>query len=206
MLGQMTVPGGLQTNILWTYKAGADDDIVNLSFDIEVYLASNCALVGSYEYDQFLFGKSLPGNGANGWNFMFGTQCNKGSGKWEVFNQSAGSWVSRPLVPCSMTCGAWHEIAEAAHRIAGDYTGCAGGTRPCMYYDSLTIDGVLQPNYAITEPAGPLNSTWTSNLGMQFQVDVPSSVGTGVSFSEYLDSATFTATDGNVRTSGGAWF
>lgn len=171
------------TNLLATYKAGANDTATSLSFDGHFYIPTNASLVSQFEFDQFILSTT------DDIEYMFGSQCNKTAGFWQVWNQLSGTWVNTSVV-CSLTAGTWYEIAETAHRVPGD-TSCSG--MPCLHYDSLTINGVAQSGFAMTEPAGPLPGGWTSNTGFQFQMNAVSAGSSGAAIVEYVDELMFSA-------------
>jgi hypothetical protein len=60
-----------------------------------------------------------------------------------------------------------------------------------MYYDTLTLDGVVHPVNAVY-PAGPLPNGWSSAVGFQVQIDI-GTTGSPVTVDEYLDLADFSA-------------
>lgn len=169
------------TNLLWTKKVGANDAALSLFFDVHVNIPANKALVGQFEFDQFIFRTS------DNTEYMFGTQCNQASGKWDVFNQATGAWVPTSAT-CSLSVG-WHEIRQDVHRVAGDTSSCAG--HPCMFYDALIVDGVAQSGFATVQPAGALPVGFTSNVGFQMQFNILPAGSGGATVSEFLDEATF---------------
>lgn len=198
-LSETTKPGSSQTNILTTFKTGSStltaSSILTLSFDAKFYLSANSASASSFEYDQFIFIAPCSGKCVNppyNVEFMFGTQCHQGgTAKWQIFNQQTNSWVDTSL-HCSLSPSTWHHIQQTVHRVAGDSNNCNG--QPCMYYDSLTIDGIVQPGFAAVLPAGTLPSTWGSDTGFQFQIDVTPA---NTTVSENMDEASFTQYGGS---------
>lgn len=200
----MVAPAATQgTNILETKKIGAHDEAIALSFDVWVFIPSNVALFGQFEFDQFIFSQT------DNVEYMFGTQCNITEGKWDVFDQNAGTWVAT-----TSTCdfgsrgGTWVRVQETAHRVYGDTNGCSGF--PCMYYDSLSINGVGQSGYAAVKAAGVLPGGFTSNCGFQYQFNILPAGSSGATVFEAIDLANFSFTPvgsalGNgVNISGGA--
>lgn len=172
------------TNALWPYKSStACDTCANFSDSFEVYLGSNSAQAGSFEYDVFDFAQSL------NTEFMWGMQWNQASGVWQVFNQAAGSWVNTS-VTTALSYSSWHHIQRTYHRVQGDTSNCSG--QPCMYYDTLTIDGTAHV-LNMVEPAGTLPTGWTSAIGWQAQIDIGTISGSQTVL-ENLDQVAFTAT------------
>ena len=73
--------------------------------------------------------------------------------------------------------------------LSGDTNRCDG--MPCMYYDSVTIDGDEHPVNA-KYPAGHLPHGWSSAVGFQFQIDI-GDVSSPVTVEEFVDLADFSA-------------
>ena len=119
---------------------------------------------------------------------MFGTQCNQVNKLWQVFDQLHGHWMNTD-VQCSLAANQWHEVRWDAHRVSGDTNRCDG--MPCMYYDSVTVDGTVHPVNA-KYPAGHLPHGWSSSVGMQVQIDI-GSTKSHVTVDEYLDLVDFVA-------------
>ncbi len=170
------------TNVLWTYIAGAQDDILISSFDLEVYIADNGDKAGQFEYDQFDFSLSQHTE------FMWGSQCNQTSGVWDVFDQQHLHWVATN-VPCALSYGVWHRIEETVHRVKGDTNQCSG--EPCEYYDTLIVDGVVH-TLNLVYGASALPSGWGSAVGFQVQIDALPTAN-GATITEYLDEANYSA-------------
>lgn len=72
----------------------------------------------------------------------------------------------------------WHHIIWQVHRTSDGK----------MHYDSLTLDGVRHV-LNLAQPSGPLPKGWTGNLGVQWQLDTPSSP---ITFNEWVDSVKLT--------------
>jgi hypothetical protein len=179
---KVSITGSQNTNALWTYIAGSDDAATSVSMSVNVYPTSRAPVAGSFEYDLFQFSKST------GIEFMWGSQCNQASRLWQVFDQLHGHWMNTN-VACSLTPDKWHSVLWNVHRVAGDSNQCSG--KPCMYYDTLTVDGVVHPVNA-KYPAGPLPAGWSSAVGFQVQIDI-GTTGQPVTIGEYLDLADFSA-------------
>ena len=179
---EVSITGPEYSNALWTYIAGADDSATSLSTSLWVYPAGKASVAGSFEFDQFQFSKS------QGIEFMWGSQCNQVNGLWQVFDQLHGHWMDT-AVKCALKPNHWHHVRWDVHRVSGDTDRCSG--KPCMYYDTLTVDGVVHPVNAVY-PAGALPNGWSSAVGFQVQIDI-GSTGQGVTIDEYLDLADFWA-------------
>jgi hypothetical protein len=179
---EFSITGPEYSNALWTYIAGADDDATSLSTSLWVYLTDKASVAGSYEFDQFDFSKST------GIEFMWGTQCNQVNRLWQVFDQLHGHWMNTS-VKCALKANEWHHVRWDVHRVSGDTDRCSG--KPCMYYDTLTVDGVVHPVNAVY-PAGTLPNGWSSAVGFQVQIDI-GLTGQPVTIDEYIDLADFWA-------------
>ena len=179
---EFLLAGPSYTNALWTYKAGADDSATSFSMTFWVYPTASASSAGSFEFDQYDFSSST------GIEFMFGTQCNQVNKLWQVFDQLHVHWMNTG-VGCSLPANQWHEIRWDAHRVSGDTNRCDG--MPCMYYDSVTVDGNVHPVNA-KYPAGHLPHGWSSGVGFQFQIDI-GKVGSPVTVEEFVDIASFSA-------------
>jgi hypothetical protein len=179
---KVSITGPQYSNALWTYIAGSDDSATTFSTNLWVYPGQKASVAGSFEFDQFSFSKST------GTEFMWGSQCNQVNHLWQVFDQLHGRWVNT-AVRCSLAPNKWHHVRWDVHRVAGDVDRCSG--RPCMYYDTLTVDDVVHP-VNVKYPAGPLPGGWSSAVGFQVQIDI-GATGSPVTIDEYLDLADFTA-------------
>jgi hypothetical protein len=179
---KVSITGPQYSNALWTHIDGADDSATSFSMSLWVYPAGKASVAGSFEYDLFDFSKST------GIEFMWGSQCNQVNGLWQVFDQLGGQWVNT-AVQCSLAPNRWHHVRWDVHRVAGDTNRCSG--KPCMYYDTLTVDNHVHSVNA-KYPAGPLPNGWSSAVGFQVQIDI-GSTGAPVMINEYLDLADFVA-------------
>jgi hypothetical protein len=179
---RVSITGPQHSNALWTYVAGVHDAATSFSMSLWVYPAAKASVAGSFEYDLFDFSKST------GIEFMWRSQCNQVNGLWQVFDQFGGQWMNT-AVHCSLAANRWHFVRWDVHRVSGDTNRCSG--QPCMYYDTLTVDNVVNPINAMY-PAGPLPIEWSSAVGFQVQIDIGSTV-LPVTINEYLDLADFAA-------------
>ena len=170
------------TNALWVFLAGSCDSCTNVTSNFEVYLPSNASSASSFEFDQFIFDKTQL------YNLMWGSQCATG-GDWQIASATS-SWVNT-TVPCSLSLTTWHTIQWQVHRIAGDVS-CAGGL-PKLYWGTLTIDGTANA-VNMSMCASALPSTYASQSGHQFQIDIPTASSTSpVTINEYIDQSSFQA-------------
>jgi hypothetical protein len=179
---EVSITGPSYSNALWTYHAGADDSATSFSMSLWVYPTGAASVAGSYEFDQYLFSRSI------GVEFMWGSQCNQVNQLWQVFDQLHGHWINTS-VKCSLSPNTWHKVRWDVHRVAGDTNRCSG--MPCMYYDTLTVDGTVHP-VNVKYPAGRLPGGWSSAVGFQVQIDI-GATGPDVTVDEYIDTANFTA-------------
>jgi hypothetical protein len=179
---QVSITGPSYSNALWTYIAGSHDSATSLSMDLWVYPSGAASVAGSYEFDLFDFSSSTRVE------FMWGSQCNQVNGLWQVFDQLHKHWINTN-VRCSLTPNTWHRVRWDVHRVAGDTNRCSG--KPCMYYDTLTVDGVPHA-VNVKYPAGPLPNGWTSAVGFQVQIDI-GQTGSPVTVNEFVDMADFVA-------------
>lgn len=179
---EVSITGPQYSNALWTYIAGADDNATSFSTSLWVYLTAKASVAGSFEFDQFDFSSS------SGIEFMWGSQCNQVNHLWQIFDQLHGRWRNSPA-PCSLAPNTWHYVRWDVHRVSGDTNRCSG--KPCMYYDTLTVDMVVYPINTMY-PAGPLPNGWSSAVGFQVLIEV-GATGSPVTVDEYLDLADFSA-------------
>ncbi|HXM63720.1 MAG TPA: choice-of-anchor D domain-containing protein [Terriglobales bacterium] len=183
LVGQSGLSSGQTTNVLWPWKGGIQN---YASHFIGIYHVCypSVSNIQSSEKDQFQFN--------SGQRFMMGSQCESptlGNGKWDIWNQAAnsggGAWVAT-AVPCQIltTAAVWHTIVWVTHRDPIGSTNCSG--QPCMYYDSLTVDGTVYTGFP-AEPSFP--NSEGDNSGIQTQLDVSAAGG---SATEVLDEFSFT--------------
>jgi len=177
MLLSQTSPAGGNSNVLFTFKASPCDACTSVVADFWVYPTTGIA---ELEYDSFQFSES------QSIEYMWGTQCVTGS-VWDVWNQSTGHWIPTNL-PCNVIFNTWNHIVIRTHRVNGDPGTCAGF--PCMYWDSISVNGQTEVPKPNVEPSGPLPTGWSSTTGFQIQLDVATPDTT---VSEYLSVANFTA-------------
>jgi hypothetical protein len=177
---KVSVSGPSYTNALWTQIAERNDARMHFSLSAWVQPSQNANLAGSFEFDLFQFASST------GIEYMWGSQCNQVNHSWQVFDQLNGRWINIP-VPCQLNANQWNYVRWTVHRGPTGDVSCSG--MPCMYYDSLAINGVV---YAVRVkyPAGHLPKGWSSANGFQVQIDI-GSTNQDVTVDEYIDEANF---------------
>jgi hypothetical protein len=191
-ISSTTNASSTQTNALWSFNSGPCDSCTSVTSDFQTYITNGTSAT-SMEYDSFIF------DATDSLDFMWGTQCNRSLGYWQIANNSS-DWQTTSAA-CSLTSGAWHHIVESFHRVPGE-TSCtanihngSGGydsaSEPCLYFDSISVDGTLD-TLNVHYPGNPLPGGWTSGAGLQFQIDIGATTGTPVTVSENLDSITYT--------------
>jgi hypothetical protein len=188
------LPSGETTNVLWPWKAGANNLITNYTATVHVYFPT-ITNITAFEYDTFGFHDA----GSTGNRYMFGSECDNPSltaGKLRIWNAQATSWVTTG-VSCSIfgTAGVWHSLVWTLS--ADPITSTACNDNPCMHYLTLTIDGTLQSGFPLTEPSG--TSSDPNNNGTQIQLDGSNAGGT---VSAYVDemSLVMSTTSGAAAT------
>ena len=185
-ISETTNTTSTQTNALWVYLAGSCDSCTTITSDFNVYITNGSA-ASSMEFDSFIFDRT------DSVDFMFGTQCNRSLGYWQIAN-NISPWQTSTAA-CNLTSGAWHHIVETFHRIPGD-TSCTGGM-PCEYFDTISVDGVvsvINMSYVSTVLPGG----WDSTSGLQFQIDIGATTS-ATTVSENIEEIYFS--EGPVSTS-----
>ncbi len=180
---KVSITGPAFSNALWSYIAGANDNVTNMVADFWVQPSANSALLGSHEFDSFIFSSS------EHVNYMGGTQCNQAANKWDVWDELNTAWVHVPGSACSIPPSVWTHIVETFHRVPGD-TSCSG--HACMHYDSIVVNGSAIPGLPLTEPTGPLPSNFVSAIGWHIQLDIGASGSSGAAVSEFADLVNLT--------------
>ena len=170
-----------------------------------VYPDANMLKYGTQlELDQAIFDSTLITNDTPyGTEFMFGSQCNLATGKWQIFNQACAYWGGSscwvdvtPTLTCSIPSPGWYHIKEEVHRVQGDPGNCSynGYSYPCEYYDSITINGKTTYPTNTNLPAGPLPEGWDSILLIQMQINAGPNGTSGNTMTTYYDLINFTYT------------
>lgn len=132
---------------LWWKQLGAVNTAHNLVYDVYFYI-KNPAASQALEFDS---------NQANGrMRFIFGTQCAIASGRWEVWGNAAGNWISTGIPCYQPTAYKWHHLTWEFKR-----------TDTYLTFIALTYDGVK--HYVNrTYPGRP---SGVSELNVAFQMD-----------------------------------
>ena len=167
------------TNDLFWLKIGAQDAATHFLSDFWVYPESSMSSAQAMEYDIFQF--------LGGRNYMWGTQCNLISHRWQADTENGAGWVDLKKPDGTyLTCGtsgsydtvfapgAWHHVKWQVERLTD-------GSNKCRY-DALEFDGTVHTlNWDQTS-----GTTSWHNAGFQFQQDTNVN-GTG--WVEYIDQA-----------------
>lgn len=132
---------------LWWKQLGAVNTAHNLVYDVYFYI-KNPAASQALEFDS---------NQANGrMRFIFGTQCAIASGRWEVWGNAAGNWISTGI-PCSQpTAYKWHHLTWEFKR-----------TDTYLTFVALTYDGVKH----YVNRTYPGRASGVNELNVAFQMD-----------------------------------
>jgi len=167
------------TNDLFWLKIGAQDAATHFLSDFWVYPESSMSSAQAMEYDIFQF--------LGGRNYMWGTQCNLISHRWQADTENGAGWVDiKKPDGTYLTCGtsgsydtvfspnAWHHVKWQVERLTD-------GSSKCRF-DALEFDGTVHTlNWDQTS-----GTTSWHNAGFQFQQDTNVN-GTG--WVEYIDQA-----------------
>ena len=157
-------------NSLWTQKLGANNNVHNFLWDFYFYVDSNSQVYGqALEFDAFQF--------VDGYNYMIGSQCDYGRGKWDTWNEASGHWIPLSLDCPKFSPNTWHHIQwyMTTNTSAHTYT-----------YVTLVVDG---NSHSINYTGHALHNGWGDNLGVQWQLD-DNAIGGG--YHEWIDSAKLT--------------
>lgn len=161
---------GVWANSLWWQKVGANSSATHFLWDFyaQVDDASSTA-AQALEFDAFQF--------VNGFNYMFGSQCNLAAKKWDVWDELNGRWMHTPIPCVSFEPNVWHHIQWYIQRNTDtqSYT-----------FVTLVVDGTSYP-VGLTYSAKNLG--WGDNVGVQYQLDVNAS---GAGYHEWVDQSTLT--------------
>ena len=161
---------GVWANALWWQKVGAHNSVHNFLYDFYVQVDSNSTHGGqALEFDVFQF--------VHGYNYMIGTQCDYGYGKWDTWDEHAGRWVRSSISCPRFSANTWHHVQwyMTTNTSAHTYT-----------YVTLVVDG---HNYPVNITHSAKNLGWSDNLGVQFQLDVNAS---GEGYHEWTDNVKLT--------------
>jgi hypothetical protein len=176
------ISGDAYSDALWWYKVGPNDAATTFTFDFWFNTDSSTQAAQALEFDTFQF--------VNGREFMFGTQCDYASGKWDVWNAGKSAWAPSKVACKKFAANTWYHITLAFHRAKSDTN---------VHYDTLTIvqykaNGKVASNssysFGAAYPSQPLPAGWGDDLGVQFQMDIGPA---GASMQEWVDEVTLTA-------------
>jgi hypothetical protein len=160
--------GEAESNVLWFYDNGAQNNAYYFYSDQWFYLDANGATGNALEYDQWKYVHAGDGGVTQNTRFMFGGQCDLNHHLWDVWNSYTAAWIPTTLA-CSPAIETWHHLITVGYYTAGD-TSCTG-SYACMHFPYVVIDGTLT-NLNLSESAGPLPSGWVEQTGTQDQLDV----------------------------------
>jgi hypothetical protein len=158
------------SNVLFWDKLGAHNSASQFTWDFWVYLDNASLSAQALEYDLFQY--------VSGVDYMFGTQCTYSSGYWDVWDMGSRAWVPTQVKCNKFTPKVWHHIIWQFHRTSDTK----------MHYDSLTLDGVVYPVNQV-QRSGRLPKGWSEDLGVQWQLDTPTSP---LTFNEWVDKVKVT--------------
>lgn len=206
----LTVKGGAWTDVLFIRELGAYNSASNFQSDFFFYLSSSASRIGqAFEFDTFQFINNVPG-ALGPAEFMWGSQCDysQNGGVWDIWNQDQGKWVPMYSMPCvspnrsKFRTGVWYHIIWSLHRVPPGLNLAYGG----MSFDSVRIveyagdGGAVSSDYTYkvntVQPAGPLPTGWSDQLGVQFQIDLNGQANTSGypnSITEWLDQVKLSA-------------
>ncbi len=188
---QFQVSGSAYADGLWWFKVGPNTSATNLQFDFWLNVSPEAALYSqALEFDVFQF--IVPTR------YMFGTQCAyangySNGGAWDVWNESTGHWSHTGLACPGFVPGDWYHITWNFNRTPDEYEHYDSVT--IQHYDSTgasQLDSTNTPvNIAL--PSGPLPNGWSSNLGVQFQLDINGAPGASTAtYATSVDQVTLT--------------
>jgi hypothetical protein len=162
---------GVWANALWTRKQGASNNMTHFLSDF-YFMVDQASLTSgqALEYEGFQF--------VGGYNYMMGTQCDYGLGKWDTWSEASGHWLPTSL-PCpKFTPNVWHHIQWYVTTNHSDHS---------YTYVTLVVDGKAYSLNNQKQYAKYL--AWGDNLGNQWQLD---NNAKGSGFHEWVDKAKLT--------------
>jgi len=181
---------GCYTDALWTTSGGGlGTNSTSTNFAREFWVKDAFAPgTTNIEFDTYAFD--------DGWDWMWGWQCNGASHLIQYDNQGHG-WINTSAVCGSLYDGNWHHVQQTMHRDLAGTNNCAAqspdtGTSPCNYYDTISIDGTVT---AINKSLAASVKTWTGSGG-QWQLDMdPTTASSGSPATDtlYVDTDTVQA-------------
>jgi hypothetical protein len=154
------------SNALWWKQLGANSGVSHFQYDVWFYL-KNSAAPQALEFDV--------NQTINGYQYVFGTQCNvKGDHTWDVWDYYK-HWVSTG-VPCSAPAAyTWHHLTWQFERASGK-----------MHFISVTLDG---STHYVNQYHSPKPKS-TNELNVAFQMD---GNGSMTNYNVWLDKVSLKA-------------
>lgn len=150
---------------LWWKQLGAANSATHVTYDLYFYLKTP-QNAQALEFD------SNQANGHKRW--IFGTECNIAGGRWDVWGNANGNWISTGI-PCKMpTAYKWHHLTWEFKR-----------TSTQVIYVSVTLDGV---KHYVNRTYTARNSS-VNELNTAIQLDMRSN---HVAYSEWVDNMKLT--------------
>ncbi|HZS28909.1 MAG TPA: hypothetical protein VFB76_16900 [Candidatus Angelobacter sp.] len=146
---------------LWWKQLGAVNTATHLVYDVYFYLkAPQNAQALEFDNNQ--------ANGSKRW--IFGTECNIAAGRWDVWGNAQGNWISTGI-PCKMPSAfKWHHLTWEFKRTATQLT-----------YVSVTLDGVK--HYVNRTYTGKASGVRELNVAVQLDMR-----GNHASYQEWVDN------------------
>jgi hypothetical protein len=158
-----TTPYG---DALWWKQLGANSAVSHFQYDVYFYL-KNSAAPQALEFDV--------NQTINGYQYIFGTQCNiRGDHAWDVWDYNQ-HWVSTGIACSAPTAYTWHHLTWQFERASGK-----------MHFISVTLDGVT---HYVNRYQTPKPKT-TNELNVAFQMDGNSSM---TNYNVWLDKVSLKA-------------
>lgn len=185
---KLSISGDKGTNNGWYLNAGVHDSDTTFKLDMWFNIPSKL-YIQALEFDQFQYLLAGDGGVTSNTRLYFGTQCINGA-HWQVWDSSGIGWVDTGAA-CSFTVSSttFNHLVISVHRLTGD-TSCVDG-RPCMYYDSITLNGKIVVANQKTN-SGALPAGWGEQTGLMIQLDTNSTCGSACTITEYVDKGNFT--------------
>ncbi len=160
---------GAWSNVLWIKKFGNQDAYSHFLWDFWVYFdPTSAANLWAAEYDLW--------QSVSGQEFMMGSQCDFGLGRWDVWNSATKHWIGTGI-PCPRFAGnTWHHIQWYMQRISWNQ----------YKFVTLVVDGVP---YTLNWAYYTSGENWADSLGVQWQLDLN---GSGIGAHEWVDQVKLT--------------
>ncbi len=154
------------SNALWWKQLGANSGVSHFQYDVWFYL-KNSAAPQALEFDV--------NQTINGYQYVFGTQCNiKGDHTWDVWDYYK-HWVSTGVACSAPTAYTWHHLTWQMERASGK-----------MHFISVTLDGAT---HYVNRYQSPKPKT-TNELNVAFQMD---GNGSMTNYNVWLDKVSLKA-------------